>query len=320
MQIIKYLFYILIFPGFLFCFFAGLLLSGIDRKIVARMQRRIGPPILQPFYDFFKLIGKKAIITKAAVKKAFVLAPIIGLTSLVTISLFIPIYRFSAFSTIADLIVIIYLLTIPAVALIIGGSSSGSPYAGVGISREIVTIISYELPLVMVLLAVGKKAGIAVNNGMVTFSLSKIVEYQAKNGPMIIHYSMLPALFAMLLIIPCKLGSLPFDIAEAETEICEGPLVEYSGFLIGIFKLSHALKIFIISSLFVTLFLSGSGTGIVIIDVFIQFLLCIVIAIISISLLRAITARLKADEILKFYWTYPMALSLLSLILVWFKL
>ena len=54
---LQYLGYVLIFPGFLFCFLAGMLLCGIDRKIVARMQKRVGPPVLQPFYDFFKLLG-----------------------------------------------------------------------------------------------------------------------------------------------------------------------------------------------------------------------------------------------------------------------
>lgn len=210
-----------------------------------------------------------------------------------------------------------YLLTIPAVSIIIGGASSGSPYAGVGISREMVSIVSYELPLIMVLLSVGKKVGIAVNDGMVTFSLSKIVEYQAKYGPMIVHWSMIPAFLAMLLIIPCEVGSLPFDVAEAEVEICEGPLAEYSGFPLGIFKLNYGIKIFIISSLFVTLFLSGKGTGIVIADAVLQLILCIVVVIISISLLRAITSRLKVEQMLKFYWTYPASLSLLSLILVW---
>ena len=56
---LRYLAYILIFPGFLFCFLTGMLLCGIDRKLVARMQKRIGPPVLQPFYDFFKLLGKE---------------------------------------------------------------------------------------------------------------------------------------------------------------------------------------------------------------------------------------------------------------------
>ncbi|SKA83329.1 Formate hydrogenlyase subunit 4 [Caloramator quimbayensis] len=320
MLILKYLFYIFVFPGFLFCFFAGLILAGIDRKIVARMQKRIGPPILQPFYDFFKLMGKETIIPNSAAKRTFIAAPVAGLISLVTISLFIPIFKFSAFNAVADVIVIIYLLTIPAVSLIIGGSSSGSPYAGVGISREMVSIVSYELPLIIALLAVGKKAGMAVNDGMVTFSLSKIVEYQSLKGPMLFHWSMIPAFLAMLFVIPCEVGSLPFDIAEAEVEICEGPLVEYSGFPLGIYKLNYALKIFIFSSLFVTLFLSGNGTGIILFDAAIQYVLCIIVVILSVSLIRAVTARLRVEQMLKFYWTYPTALSILSLILVWLGL
>ena len=63
---LQYLGYILIFPGFLFCFLCGMLLVGIDRKLVARMQKRVGPPILQPFYDFFKLCGKETIVPAAA--------------------------------------------------------------------------------------------------------------------------------------------------------------------------------------------------------------------------------------------------------------
>ena len=68
---LQYLGYILIFPGFLFCFLAGMLLCGIDRKVVAKMQKRVGPPILQPFYDFFKLLGKETIVPAAASKVVF---------------------------------------------------------------------------------------------------------------------------------------------------------------------------------------------------------------------------------------------------------
>ena len=145
--------YILIFPGFLFCFLAGMLLSGIDRKLVARMQKRVGPPILQPFYDFFKLMGKETIVPAAASRTVFLMAPLVGLAALVVIQLFIPIFSFQAFSGVADVIVILYLLLIPALAIIMGGAASGSPYAGVGLSREMVTVIACELPLVLVLLA-----------------------------------------------------------------------------------------------------------------------------------------------------------------------
>ena len=148
---LQYLGYVLIFPGFLFCFLAGMLLCGIDRKLVAKMQKRVGPPILQPFYDFFKLCGKETIIPASASKTTFLIAPLVGLAALVVIQLFIPVFSFSAFSGMADVIVILYLLLIPAMSIILGGAASGSPYAGVGLSREMVTIISCELPLVLVL-------------------------------------------------------------------------------------------------------------------------------------------------------------------------
>jgi len=323
MDILLKLFYILIFPGFLFCFAAGLLLAGIDRKIVARMQRRIGPPILQPFYDFWKLIGKETIVPRAAARKTFLAAPVIGLVSLVTIMLFMPISGFSAFSSVADIIVIIYLLTIPGVAIIMGGASSGSPYAGVGLSREMVAMLSYELPLVIILLTVGKKVGL--DTGSISFSFTQIAGYQAANGSLLIHWSMIPAAIAMLLVIPCEVGSQPFDIAEAETELCEGPLVEYSGAPLAVFKLNYAIKMFIMTALFTTLFLggifiNGTGAGIVALNALILVAVSAVVTVISMTLLKAVTARLKVEQVFKFYWTVVAGLALISLVLVWFGL
>ena len=316
---LQYLGYVLIFPGFLFCFLAGLLLCGIDRKLVAKMQKRVGPPILQPFYDFFKLCGKETIIPAAASKTTFLMAPLVGLAALVVIQLFIPVFSFSAFSGMADVIVILYLLLIPAMSIILGGAASGSPYAGVGLSREMVTIISCELPLVLVLLAVAKTVGSAMGTGL-CFSLSDIAAYQAMNGSLITKLSMIPAAAAMLLIIPGETGNHPFDAAEAETEICEGLLAEYSGAPLGVFKLSHAIKMLTLTSLFVTLFLGGLGTGIVALDGIILFLLCVVLTAVSISFVHAITARLKIEQIFKFYWTLVTGLALISLVLAWYGL
>ena len=159
MTVLQNLFYLLVFPGLLFVTVVGLLLAGIDRKVLARMQKRVGPPIIQPFYDFFKLMGKETIIPHAANRTVFLAAPVVGFVSLVVLMLFIPVFGFSAFSGKADLIVVLYLLTIPAVAMIVGGSASGSPYAGIGISREMVTMIAYELPLIVILLSVAKRVG-----------------------------------------------------------------------------------------------------------------------------------------------------------------
>ena len=309
--------YILIFPGFLFCFLAGMLLSGIDRKLVARMQKRVGPPILQPFYDFFKLMGKETIVPAAASRTVFLMAPLVGLAALVVIQLFIPIYTFQAFAGVADVIVILYLLLIPALAIIMGGAASGSPYAGVGLSREMVTVISCELPLVLVLLAVGKTVGDALGKGL-TFSLTDIAAYQAANGCLIAKASMIPAAIAMLLIIPGETGSHPFDAAEAETEICEGMLAEYSGPPLGVYKLSHSIKLVTLTTLFTALFLGGLGTGILLVDGLIVFAISIVLTVVCISLVHAVTARLKIEQVFKYYWTVVTGLALLSLVLAWY--
>ncbi len=334
---LRYLGYILIFPGFLFCFLSGLLLCGIDRKMVAKMQKRVGPPVLQPFYDFFKLCGKETIVPAAASKTTFLAAPLVGLAALVVIQLFIPVFNFSAFSGMADIIVILYLLLIPALSIILGGAASGSPYAGVGLSREMVTVIACELPLVLVLLAVAKAVGSAMGTGL-SFSITDIVAYQAANGSLILKASMIPAAIAMLMVIPGETGNHPFDAAEAETEICEGMLAEYSGAPLGVYKLSHAIKMLTLTSLFVALFLGGIGTGIenlvglfglsagvsgalsVLLSAIVLFLLCALVTILCISLVHAVTARLKIEQILKYYWTVVTGLALVSLVLAWYGL
>ena len=314
---LQYLGYILIFPGFLFCFLCGMLLVGIDRKLVARMQKRVGPPILQPFYDFFKLCGKETIVPATAERTTFLVAPIVGLAALVVIQLFIPIHGFTAFSGMADIVVILYLLLIPALAAILGAAASGSPYAGIGLSREMVTIIACELPLVLVLLAVAKTVGNALGTGL-CFSMSEIAEYQLQNGSLMTKLSMIPAAIAFAMVIPGETGSHPFDTAEAETEICEGMHAEYSGAPLAVFKLSHAVKVLTLTSLFVALFFGGIGTGIVAFDGVIVFALCVVATALFISFVHAVTARLKIEQVFKYYWTVVSGLALVSLVLAWY--
>ncbi len=336
---LKSLAYVLIFPGFLFCFLSGMLLCGIDRKLVARMQKRVGPPILQPFYDFFKLCGKETIVPAAANKVMFLMAPLLGLASLVVLQLFIPVFQYQipAFAQVADVIVILYLLLIPAVSIILGGASTGSPYAGVGLSREMVTVLACELPLVLVLLSVGKVVG-AESDGGICFSMTGIVNYQLAHGSLITHAGLIPAAIAFLLVIPGETGNHPFDAAEAETEICEGMLAEYSGAPLGVFKLNHAIKMLTMTSLFVMLFFGGIGSGLeslvalvgltgtaarvvgMLLAVLVLFLLCVIVTAVGISFVHAVTARLKIEQIFKYYWTVVSGLALLSLVLVWYGL
>ena len=332
---LRYLAYILIFPGFLFCFLTGMLLCGIDRKLVARMQKRVGPPVLQPFYDFFKLLGKETIVPAAANRTVFLIAPLVGLAAQVVLQLFIPVFSFSAFSGMADVIVILYLLLIPALSVILGAASSGSPYAGVGLSREMVTILAVELPFVLVLLAVAKTVGNAIGTGL-CFSLTDIVNYQIVHGSLITRVSMIPAAVAMLLIIPGETGSHPFDAAEAETEICEGMLAEYSGKPLAVYKLSSAVKLLTMTTLFIALFLGGIGGGVerlvmgltpgfagalaMLLELVILFLLCVVLVAVCVSFVHAVTARLRIEQLFKYYWTVVTGLAAISVVLAWFGL
>ncbi|MBR3848661.1 MAG: NADH-quinone oxidoreductase subunit H [Oscillospiraceae bacterium] len=313
MTILENAFSVLVFPGLLFVAIVGLLLAGIDRKILARMQKRKGPPILQPFYDFFKLMGKETIVPDAANKRVFLAAPIVGFSSLVVMMLFIPIFGYTAFSTQGDMIILLYLLTIPAVAMIIGGSASGSPYAGIGISREMVTMMAYELPLVIVLLSVAK----AVGGDELCFSMRAIGEFQQESGLLIANWRLIPAAIAFLLVIPAEVGTQPFDVAEAETEICEGPLVEYSGAPLAMFKLNTAIKMFIMTALFTVLFFGGINTGYVALNALILVAISAVLTVITMTLAHAICARLKIEHLFKFYWTFVAGLAAISLILVW---
>ena len=314
MDILLYAVYILIFPGLLFTCVFGLWLAGIDRKAVARMQHRKGPSLMQPAYDFLKLLGKECIVPAGAARTTFLAAPWLGLASLVVTVLFIPIGGLQAFGAGGDTVVVLYLLTIPTLAMILGGSASGSPYAGVGASRTMVAIMSYELPLILVILAVGKAAG----GYGVTFSLGQITFFQYLTDPLILDWRLLPAAAAMLLVIPCEVGQHPFDVGEAETEICEGPLVEYSGAPLAVFKLSHAVKMFVMTALFCALFLGGITTGMLWLDIVLTLVFCSAVTFVCMSLLHAVSARLRVEQLFKFFWTVVSGLALVSLLLVWF--
>jgi NADH-quinone oxidoreductase subunit H len=318
-DILWFAFHILIFPGLLFIVVMGVLLMGINNKMVARMQNRVGPPILQPWYDFLKCCGKETIIPRRAQKFVFIGAPILGFAVLITAALFIPFGGSSVLSSTGDIVVILYLLTFCSVMSIVGAAASGSPYAGVGLSREMVAMIAYELPFVLVLLAVGKLAGSDSAQG-VTFSLATITEWQTAHLPVICHISMIPAAIAMLFVIPCEIGMHPFDIAEAETELCEGTLTEYSGAPLGVYKLTHCVKVYVMTALFTALFMGGITTGMVVVDVLIKILVCLVVTFLSMTLPHAVCARFKVEQVFKFYWTFVSALALISLVLVWIGL
>ena len=154
------LFWILIFPGFLFTVCLGLIACWIVRKVSALVQWRVGPPVLQPFYDVAKLLGKEILVPEQAHRTVFMAAPLVGLAGVLLLSTLL--WRITiapAKPFVGDIIVAIYLMVLPSLALIIGSSASASPHAAVGTSREMKLVMGYELPLVLAFIVVIIKSG-----------------------------------------------------------------------------------------------------------------------------------------------------------------
>ena len=319
-DILVALFHMIVFPGGLFALAFGLLLKGIDRKAEARLQRRVGAPVLQPFIDIAKLATKETLIPASANKTFFLAAPLIGFTGMAVCAAFIPVPGvYDGMPGMGDMLVLFYLLPLPAIALMVGGSASSSPYGAIGFSREMTMMLAYEVPLLAVLLAVALKVGAATGSAA-ELSLAAVVHYQSEMGMLGFDPVMLPALLAYLLFLPGTMGMPPFDIPEAETEIIEGPLLEYSGPALAFFHLGSALKAFVVLGLGVALFFPGTIAGGAMPNILWFALKCLGLMLLSMTLVKAATGRFRIDQAFTFYLKLPAPLAMASLALAWMGL
>ncbi len=320
--IIRILF-ILIIP-FLGIFF-GLLYKGFDRKITAMMQSRIGPPLRQPFRDIRKLFMKENIVPDHAVEWIFHAAPIFALLAPLVALVYLPIGPFEpVMEGFGDLILILYLLAIPAVAMAVGGLASGSPYATVGAQRELVLMMSYEFPLAIGAVTIAWKYE--------SFSLATISSTPVWNlvGPLGALGLLLIAL-GLFAVLPGELSKAPFDQAEAETELAGGLFVEYSGRNLGVFYLSEAVKMVVVGALLIALLfphnisqwysfggpeVAGFALLNVVADVLFFLLKLLIIVFVGVSVVRVALARFQIDKASYFYWVPMTLLGLLGTVLV----
>lgn len=317
-NIFSYAFHMLVFPGGVFALCLGLLLKGIDRKALARLQRRVGPPIAQPFFDIVKLGRKETILPATGHTLMFRFAPILGFMGMMVAAMVMPVPGvWNGAEGLGDMLMMLYLLPMPALALMLAGSSSSSPYGAIGGSREMILMFAYEIPLLVVLLTVAFKVGLATG-GVAEFSFAKIVDYQLQNGSFLFDWTMFPAFVAFLLFIPGTLGTVPFDLAEAETEVLEGPLLEYSGPSLAMFHLGGALKLVVVMALGVVLFFPGTIAGGWIVNLVWFAVKCMLLMLFSVTLVRAAMGRLRTDQTFKFYLKYPATLAYVSLGLTYF--
>ncbi len=300
MNILGLLFAYIVFPGFIFTAAIGMFLTWIDRKVTARVQMRVGPPWYQPYADFMKLLLKETMIPKGASTVLFYLGPLLGLVSMAILSVMLFSMNFLPDSSFAgDLIVMIYLLALPPIGVIIGGSASKNPLASVGASREMTQYFAYELPLLIAIAGIVIKSGGAIKFG-------DILVVQKANGPFLYSISGVIYAIVFLLVIQAKLGFVPFDIPEAEQEIMAGPYIEYSGVTLAIYKITRAMMFFLLPIFMISLLWGGIADWWAIL----KFLLIIVLII----LIKNTNPRLRIDQVLKFFWFLLGGFSIIGLI------
>jgi NADH-quinone oxidoreductase subunit H len=295
------LFNYLIFPGFLFSAVVGLLSGWIDRKVTARIQWRVGPPWYQNFVDFIKLLGKEAILPQTN-KATFLFAPFASLIAVTLVATIIgKLFINPGSSFLGDLIVVLYLLIIPAIGLILGAGASANPLASMGASREMKLVLAYELPFILAAVTVIIKAG-------TTIKLGQIIAYQLDNGAILGSASGLLAFIVAILCMQAKLGLVPFDVSEAEQEIMAGVFIEYSGFLLAMFKLMKSMLLYVMPLFLISLFWA---TNINIASLIGKYVLLLVIII----LIKNTNPRLRIDQVLKFFWGPVSLLAIVAIIL-----
>ncbi len=243
----------------------ALLFEGIRRKVFARMQHRIGPPILQPFYDMFKLFGKGKSDTLGTENLFFRISPYLDF--IVCWGLFLFVIGLINFNY--DFILLIYLLVLSGGLSILAGLSSNNPFAIISSIRDMMLMICYEIIFAIILITIMVVSGVMSLNGL--------------NG-LFLAYKLPFALIGFLYIMTVIVKITPFDTVSAHTEVLEGEETEFSGSGLAFLLLSAFIKDFFMAYVLVYLFLGFAWYYIL--------LLCFVIAII-ISYIRATTCRYK---------------------------
>ena len=218
--------------------------QGVLRKVTARIQSRQGPPIPQPYFDLLKLLGKEDIESgESPVMQRF--AVYLSLATVLTVACLLPMGFPAPMNGAGDVILLIYLLTLCGICTLLAGLAAGSTYSLVGISREMMSMITLE-PQFAIAIIVG-----ALHTH--SFRLDTVLNgsvYAVDGFP----FSGLIMLVVILMSFQAFVQRVPFDISEAETELMEGPLMEYSGPKLALFKYAHMAKLVIYSTLFVALF------------------------------------------------------------------
>jgi NADH-quinone oxidoreductase subunit H len=281
------IFQALVFPGFLAAFVIGFFYMGIMRKAAARMHNRVGPPLWQPFLDFFKLMSKENITTKNTMSSLATFCPLVSFAALLTVALFIPIAGASGIVPFeGSLFVVISFLVLSSVFLALSGFAAGSPFASIGGIRELTQLFAYEFPFIISMVTAG------------VFTGFRVVPFSSLAFPF--------ALFAFFAGVLGKLSLPPFHIPEAEQEIVAGATTEYSGTRLALFELTKAAGFWVLISLGAVLFLGADGP--------LSFAAYSLGILAMLIIFRVIFARVQIAQAFRLYWFIIGPLAVIDLV------
>ena len=287
-------------------------LTWLERKALGRLQRRLGPTrtgpmgIIQPIADGLKLILKEDIVPASSERAIFWSAPVIVVVSAFMIWVTIPATHDAVLRNLdLGLLYIIAFAVVGILGLVLAGWGSANKYGTLGGLRAAAQLISYEIPVIMVVIAVGMLAQ--------SLNMREIVAGQS-NYP----YALIQPLGLVIFFIAglAEVGRTPFDIYFAESEIVGGPFVEYSGAHWSVFFLAEYINTFAIAALTVLLFLGG-WSGPLLSDNWgiVWFLLKVYAVILVIFWIRGTFPRLRIDQLMAFAWKVMVPLSFFTILI-----
>jgi|WetSurMetagenome_2_1015567.scaffolds.fasta_scaffold07185_5 NADH-quinone oxidoreductase subunit H len=311
-DILMSLFYIVVFPGLGFLSTFSMWAEYLDRVLHARLQNRLGPPWYQPMADFIKLCAKQDLVPELADRGMFRLMPPVALAACVTAILYVPMWSQTAlFHFTGDLVVVLYLLTIPTVTFFLGGWYARSCFSMIGAARTLMQMFAYEIPMMLALLAPALLVSgqdPATGKDLQMWSLTGMAQFYGAH-PAYAAVNAVAFVVALVALLG-KLERVPFDIPEAETEIVAGAFTEYSGRRLALFRLAIDVEMVVAASVLVAVFVPfgldlGPYVGFAL---YVVKVLCVVALI---ALLRTLMARLRIDQMIDFCWKIgaPVALA-----------
>ncbi len=286
----------LVFPGLVYALPAGWLMAWLERKVAARLQRRIGPPIFQPFFDFIKLLAKASAPRPGLEGALMALWPVLSVASLSLALALLPVFPGTGgFS--GDLVLLVALLELPSICSVLAGFTSRSLFGEIGSIREALVSVANNLALLIAIVAISLDAH--------SLQLSSLASAAFSLGRAL-------ALLAILLCLPAKLHLNPFSLSNAEQEIYSGPFTEYSGPQLALWELAHSLEWVALSGFFASLLLPRTGLWPVDAVLFVAVSLLLALLL---SVLAAGTARLKIAQALRLYWQWGFLTAALALVI-----